>query len=170
MLPPEWSVSTRRCECRSARSSRVRYMPSQRRRVVASTISLDAFRTDPTGLATSRNVSKCSELAIKCSKLSGKCSELPGKCRSSASNRSRELRTSTRHRVTAGTVGERAPARSLAHQKPFPDRAVKSHGDVVQVLCRHLVEPAFTHPPEEGDDQHLRENPTLTDATHHRLR
>lgn len=94
----------------------------------------------------------------------------PANVRSSASNRSQELRTSTRHRVTARTVGERAPARPLAHQKPFPDRAVKSHGDVVRVLCRHLVEPAFTHPPEEGDDQHLRENPTLTDATHHRLR
>jgi len=61
--------------------------------------------------------------------------------------------------VAAGTVGERAPARPLAHQKLFPDRAAKSHGDVVRVLFRHLYEPAFAHPPEEGDDQHLRENP-----------
>ena len=59
----------RRCEYRSARSSRVRYLHLQRPRIVASTTSLDAFCIDLTGLAISRNVSKCSELAIKCSKL-----------------------------------------------------------------------------------------------------
>ena len=51
----------------------------------------------------------------------------------------------TLHRVAAGTVIERAPARPLAHQKPFLDQAVKSHGDVVRVLFRHLFEPAVIH-------------------------
>lgn len=90
----------------------------------------------------------------------------PANVRSSASNRSRELRTSTLHRVAAGTVEERAPARPLAHQKPFLDQAARSHGDVMRVLCRHLVEPALTHPLKGDDDQHLRENPTLAEGAH----
>ena len=56
-------------------------------------------------------------------------------------------------------VGERALSRPLTHQKPFPDRAAKSHVDVVRMLFCHLFEPAFTHPPEEGDDQHLLKTP-----------
>ena len=90
----------------------------------------------------------------------------PANVRSSASNRSQELRTSTRHRVAAGTVGERASARPLTHQKPFLDRAAKSHGDVVPVLFRHLFEPAFTHPREGGDDPLLREMLTLAEGAH----
>jgi hypothetical protein len=66
--------------------------------------------------------------------------------------------------VAAGTVGERASARPLTHQKPFLDRAAKSHGDVVRVLVRHLFEPAFTHPPEGGDDPLLRETLTLAEV------
>ena len=54
---------------RSARFSRVRYLPSQRRRIVASTTSLDAFRRDLTGSAISSNVSRCSELPTKYSEL-----------------------------------------------------------------------------------------------------
>ncbi len=90
----------------------------------------------------------------------------PANVRSSASNRSRELRTSTFHRVAAGPVGERAPSRPLAHQKPFPDQTMTSHGDAVRVLFRRLFEPALTHPLKGGDDQHLRENPALSEGAH----
>ena len=64
----------------------------------------------------------------------------PANVRSSASNRSQDLRTSTFHRVAARTVGERAPARPLAHQKPFLDRAARSHGDVVRMLFRRVFD------------------------------
>jgi hypothetical protein len=47
-----------------------RLHPQAGRRIVASTTFLDAFRTDLTGLAISRSVSKCLEFPGKCSKSS----------------------------------------------------------------------------------------------------